>query len=138
MEQSMKQRLHRFDQTLREQGRNGFGRFLLGSALAMLLLAWVVRSLWFLALFAVFPLIWAPIRAFSKKLEQREIEQEAYLALVERYKSDILLSKRRWADRRTHIYFRCRDCNTVLRLPRGKGRVKTVCPGCGEEIIRKT
>ncbi len=35
-------------------------------------------------------------------------------------------------------YFRCPECKTKLRVPKGKGKIKIKCPKCGHQIIRKT
>lgn len=137
----MKEWFQDINQKMRSQGRNGidgFSCFLFISGFAMLLLACIVKFLWFLGLYAIFPMAWSLIRCFSKKLEKRELEQEAYLSMAERQKENLVLARRRWTDRKTYIYFRCRACEAVMKLPRGKGKVRAVCPECGEPITKKT
>lgn len=41
-------------------------------------------------------------------------------------------------DKKTHAYFTCPKCNTQLRVPKGKGKIKITCPKCGEQFIKRT
>ena len=44
----------------------------------------------------------------------------------------------RWRQRRDYKFFRCPQCRTLLRVPRGKGKIKIVCRKCGNSFIRNT
>ncbi len=76
----MKNMLQKFNEKLRGQGRYGmdaFSRALLIMGAVSLVLG-VIPDLRFLSLYAVFPLAWALIRCFSKKISKRESELDAY------------------------------------------------------------
>ena len=112
------------------QGRHGqdeLNQCLSILALILLLLSFVSGIFGILAL-AV--LVWAQFRCCSKKLEKRERERQAYLRLVAKPKDFISLQKRRRADRKTHRYYKCTNCKTILRVPRGKGKIEITCPRC--------
>ena len=78
------------------------------------------------------------IRTYSKKLEKRRAERTAYLNLVNRVKNFFNLQKRKWTERKTHVYFKCPKCKKQLRVPKGKGNLRITCPGCGEVIEKRT
>ncbi len=63
---------------------------------------------------------------------------DAYESMEERRKQNASLQKRRWADRKTYKYYRCKYCETVFRIPKGKGKVRVTCPGCKEQYTKKT
>ena len=41
-------------------------------------------------------------------------------------------------DRKNYIYFKCKNCKQELRIPRGKGKIKVICPHCKHEEIKKS
>ncbi|MDO5117307.1 MAG: hypothetical protein Q4D34_02350 [Eggerthellaceae bacterium] len=50
----------------------------------------------------------------------------------------IASADRSWRDRDTTLYFNCEGCKTKLSVPRGKGKVRVVCPNCGQEMFKNT
>ena len=46
--------------------------------------------------------------------------------------------RERWSQRRDYKFFRCPSCRTLLRVPKGKGKIKVVCRKCGNSFIKKT
>lgn len=99
--------------------RDGVGR----SILNFLMLA--VLVLWYL-------------RVFSRNFEKRRRENAVYLkyrnAVVRWFKS----LKDRWTQRKDYRFFRCPSCHTLLRVPKGKGRVRLTCRKCQTSFERKT
>ena len=76
-------------------------------------------------------------RCFSRNFYQRQRENSAYLKLRDKFKSSTALLRRRWHDRKTHIYRRCPYCKAVLRLPKKRGRHICGCPKCGRDFSVK-
>lgn len=83
-------------------------------------------------------LFFSMFRCYSKNLEKRKRERDAYLKIVSRPKNWFSLQKRRWTDRKTHCYFKCGNCGLVLRVPKHKGKIVVTCPKCHKENTRKT
>lgn len=77
------------------------------------------------------------IRAFSRRLGQREAENAAYLAWLSRQRSKLGAYKERRRQSRDFKFFKCPGCGTYIRVPRGKGRVHIKCK-CGYMLYRKT
>ena len=46
--------------------------------------------------------------------------------------------KERYSQRKDYKFFRCPSCHAMLRVPRGKGKVKVVCRKCGTSFVKKT
>ena len=125
-------------------GRNGadqLGRFLSFLTLALLLLSLVTGGtalscvFWTLGLVS---LVWGLFRSFSRNLERRRGENQAYLRLAGRVREAFSGTLDRFRQRKDYRFFRCPSCKTWLRVPRNKGRVQITCRQCGERFTRKT
>lgn len=124
-------------------GRNGvdlFSRFLTYAALALIVLNLLIRGvvgsiLWYLALII---LIYAYFRIFSKNLSKRREENARYCQV----RSQVVNGVRDWKERRRQrkdfCFFRCPSCRAMLRVPRGKGKIRVTCRKCGTAFERKT
>lgn len=124
-------------------GRNGvdlFSRFLTYFALVLVILQLIIRGavgkvLWYLAI-AV--LIYAYFRIFSKNLSKRREENAKYYQC----RTKVINGFRDWKDRRRqsrdYKFFRCPSCRAMLRVPRGKGKIRVTCRKCGTAFERKT
>lgn len=77
-------------------------------------------------------------RMYSKNIMKRKQERDAYLRRTQPLRDWQALQKRKFNDRKTHKFYRCRQCKTSLRVPKGKGKIKIHCPKCGAEIVKKT
>lgn len=118
-------------------GRNGMdslsSTLSWGSIIVMLLsgfigAGWLRSMLYYLSLAG---LIYAYFRVFSRNLSKRQAENRAFVS----WKNQC---KQRWQQRKTHRFYRCPKCKTVLRVPRGKGKISITCRSCGEKFVRKT
>ena len=121
-------------------GRSGadqFSRFLSYVALALIVANLFVRStvLWVLALLA---LVYTYYRMFSKNVARRREENGKYLQLQYKLTGDVKNCADRWKQRKEFVFFRCPDCRAMLRVPRGKGRIRVTCRKCGNAFEKKT
>lgn len=82
-------------------------------------------------------LIFSFIRAFSRRLGQREAENNAYLALRQKQRYSRQAARERRAQRKDFCFFKCPGCGVMLRVPRGKGKIHIKCK-CGYTLYRKT
>lgn len=83
-------------------------------------------------------LLFATIRCYSKKIYKRREENTKFLRLIEKPRRWFRVKKNQWRDRKTHRYFRCKDCGAVLRVPKGRGKIEITCPKCRATTIKKT
>lgn len=82
-------------------------------------------------------LILAFVRAFSRRLDQRELENTAYLAYLARRRRVWEGRRERFRQRKDFRFFKCPGCGTILRVPRGKGKIHINCR-CGYVLYRRT
>jgi len=149
-------------------GDDGLNRFMLIVALIIMVvemflpysIARIVLDIigWALIIFIIF-------RMFSKNTEKRRAENARFQRITERFKgssskrtsstrtssssntgsakdSHTSRAARRAANaapyRKENKVFKCRKCGQMLRVPKGKGKVKVTCPKCGESFIKRT
>ena len=121
-------------------GRNGpdqLSRFASGAALALVILNLFFRNriLWIAGLIL---LVYADFRMFSRDIPRRRAENAKYLALRGRLTGEVRNLQDRWRQRKDYAFFRCPDCKAMLRVPRGKGKIRVTCRKCGNAFERKT
>lgn len=116
-------------------GKDELNQFLLLVSLILLLASLFFPKTLYLA---GIPLIFALYRWYSKDFAKRRQERNLYIRLFEDTVQWFKVQKRKWADRKTHVYFTCEHCKTVFRVPKGKGTIEVTCPKCGDKKIRKS
>ena len=90
------------------------------------------------SLIAYIFVIWALFRSLSKNLHKRRLELYKYEEIKRDFKGRTSLVKQIWQNRKTHKYFRCKNCGNIFRVPKGKGKIEVTCPKCKEKSIRKS
>lgn len=132
---NIKAKLHQF-----MSGRYGYdelSRFLWITALIFMILG-IFPVFGLLGIVSFVLLIWVLFRSFSRNISRRQQERNAYLAWIGRIKGWFSWKKQAWQARKTHRLFRCKQCGKMLRVPKGKGKIKITCPQCRSELIKKT
>lgn len=117
-------------------GRNGMdelGQFTFGLYMAMLILNIFTRNVLFYWLEMILVIIFL-FRCLSKNLTRRQSENYKYLDKQDAFMRWQRIQKRRWADRKTHVYRKCPHCGTTIRLPKVKGKHTTNCPKCHKDF----
>ena len=124
-------------------GRNGHDQlnmFLLMAGLALLLIAsffsgsigkYMQPVVWVLLALVYF-------RMMSKNLQRRREENGKFVRLRFKAMGSARAKYERWNQRKDYKFFTCPSCKTVLRVPRGHGKIKIVCRKCGNSFIGKS
>ena len=120
-------------------GRNGndqLNLFLYAADAILLIAATLVRGqagrwMW-LAVLILLGYIY--FRMFSKNLTRRREENGKYLRLRYSILAGLKLRRERWVQRKDYKFFTCPSCKTMLRVPRGHGKIKIVCRKCGNSF----
>lgn len=87
-------------------------------------------------LIGLFIILFSFFRMFSRNVEARRAENEAYLTFLRRSGREKAARKARRQDK-THRYIRCKNCRTMMRVPKGVGKIEITCPKCGQRITKK-
>lgn len=122
------------------QGRYGydeFGRFLIFTALVLTILGYI-PFLRIMSLLGVAVLVYYLYRMYSKNHTARRMELNRYYVVSDKVKKEIRLKKSRWNDRKTHVYFKCKNCGAIIRVPKNKGEIEVTCPRCRARTTKKT
>lgn len=125
-------------------GRNGndqLNRFLLLAGVVLLLLASLLGrrgagSLLYLLVLALLGLTY--FRMFSRDLYRRRSENERYLREKEKLLAKGRILRERWKQRKDYKFFSCPSCKAVMRVPRGRGKIRIVCHKCGNTFMGKS
>ena len=77
-------------------------------------------------------------RTLSRRLDKRRAENARYFQLRNKF----VYGFRNWRERRKqskdYCFFRCPSCRAMLRVPRGKGRIRVTCRKCGNAFEKRT
>ena len=95
----------------------------------------VSRVLW---VFAVLGMVYVYFRIFSRNVYKRRTENQKYLRMTPGIRGYFRGLRERWSQRKDYKFYRCPSCRTLLRVPRGKGKIKLVCRKCGTSFIKTT
>lgn len=77
-------------------------------------------------------LVWSLYRVLSKDINKRRMENRKFMEKFGRpMKSKFLLLKKRFDDRKSHKYVKCKKCGTTLRFPKKDVTMIVRCPKCG-------
>lgn len=91
--------------------------------------------LWYPALIL---LIYDYYRMLSRNIYKRERENQWYLNKTEGIRSRFRLWRDKVRQRKDYKFFTCPNCNTTVRVPKGKGTITITCPKCKERFTRKS
>ena len=128
-------------------GRNGIDKlstFLSWVGLALLIISGIVRRfasngvgyiIWVLALVCI---VLSFVRIFSRNVSKRAAENERYLKAKASFLNFFRGKKARFDQRRDYKFFKCPECKSMLRVPRGKGRIYVTCRKCGARFEAKS
>lgn len=117
------------------RGRNGSDALSMAASIVaclLLVIAMVVEGavsefLWFLALGF---LAYSYFRIFSRNVYKRQTENQWFLKKL----SPVINYRTRRAEKKRqknlYCFFKCPQCATVLRVPKGKGRIRITCRCC--------
>ena len=128
-------------------GRYGLDQMTVGLLVGMMVFSLLSSLTWFLPLYliSIALMIWAVFRDLSRNTAARARENEKFLVFwnqVKKWWNGVrqwfAKQKRKWDDRKTHVYFRCPNCKKELRVPKGKGKLEVTCPLCRSKFIKKT
>lgn len=91
-----------------------------------------------LVVFSFITILWAGFRFLSTDYNRRNSELEIYFRIKDKTNEFLELAEEIWHNRKTHRYFICMKCKSVIRVERGLGDVEVVCPNCEHKMTKHT
>ena len=77
-------------------------------------------------------------RMFSRNLTKRREENGKFLRMLYSVQAGLKIRREKWVQRKDYKFFTCPSCKTMLRVPRGHGKIKIVCRKCGNTFTGKS
>lgn len=117
-------------------GSDALGRLTIWVGLAL----YVVGLLTRVGVLLLLPLAlygWTIFRMFSRNVEKRRGENNRYLAWRRKLSAKRAQLAARLKNRKEFHYFKCPQCRSLLRLPRGVGEVTVTCGKCQNKFQKK-
>ncbi len=121
-------------------GRYGSDRFTLFLLIVSIIFTFLgnFRPMRFMYFIGLAFMGYALFRALSKNYEKRRKELNWYFRWSEKPRAEIKLLGNKIRDRKTHKYFKCKECKTVMRVPKDRGKIEITCPKCRAKTVKKT
>ena len=110
-------------------GADQLSRTIVTASLVLLILGNLTGSILMIYLsFAGY--VYMIYRTFSRNIEKRSQENQAYLNKTAHLRTEYSQFKVRWRNRKQYKYFKCPQCRTRMRLTRGVGEKQITCRNC--------
>lgn len=134
----MREKLTRF--MVGRNGNDALNRFLLGLDIVLLILSMVfTKGLGRVLTPIAFVLLgWTYYRMFSRNVLRRSEENAHYLRIRDQILGRARVSRDQWNQRKEYKFFTCPSCKAVMRVPKGRGKIKIVCRKCGTSFMGKS
>ena len=78
------------------------------------------------------------LRIFSRNVQKRYAENQAYLMKTYKIRNWFQNQKNIWQQRKVYHIYTCPSCKQKIRIPKGKGKIEVRCPKCGTTFIKKS
>jgi len=78
------------------------------------------------------------VRILSRNINKRYQENMKFIKWWNPIKMKLKTFIRPIKEFRTHRYFKCPHCGQLLRVPKGKGKIRINCPKCNNTTIKKS
>ena len=75
---------------------------------------------------------------FSRNVQKRYAENQAYLMKTYKIRNWFQNQKNIWQQRKVYHIYTCPSCKQKIRIPKGKGKIEVRCPKCGTTFIKKS
>ncbi len=118
-------------------GSDQLNNALLISGIILCVLEWFIRWKWISAAILILLAI-CYFRMFSRNIQARYAENQKFLQWWGPIVCRAENARIRFADRKTHRFFKCPQCGKRLRVPKGRGKINIVCPNCQTQFVRKS
>ena len=82
--------------------------------------------------------IYCYFRIFSRNVQKRYAENQAYLMKTYKIRNWFQNQKNIWQQRKVYHIYTCPSCKQKIRIPKGKGKIEVRCPKCGTTFIKKS
>ena len=97
-----------------------------------------LSGVYWIVFLSYLPLFFAVFRMFSRNPDKRRRENQWFLKYWTPVRQWIARHFSMLRQRKDFRFYHCPGCHTVVRVPKGKGKIEIHCPQCGNRFIKKT
>lgn len=109
------------------------------STMIMVCLVVSIFTRWdFVYWLGIFFIGYSYFRMFSKNISARYAENQKFLNIRYKAVAKWNLTKKHFAESKTHRFFKCPQCKQKVRVPKGRGKICITCPKCKHEFVKKS
>ena len=126
-------------------GVDALGRFLSIAGCVLIVAALILRTAGkaeglsaLLGTLAFVLIAFCYFRILSRNYGRRAGENQKYLDVRDKVTGWFRLQRDCFRQRRDYCFFRCPSCHQMVRVPKGKGRIRITCRRCGYAFEKKT
>ena len=83
-------------------------------------------------------MVYTLFRVLSRNVYRRMEENQRFLDATSGIRGWFRNQRTRFSQRKEYKFFTCPTCHTLLRVPRGKGKIQITCRKCGNRFAGKT
>ncbi len=131
----MRERIQRF--MMGRYGMDALGKFLTGLTFVVIVLSFFVNN-YVVNVFVLALIGYSYFRMFSRNISKRYAENQKFLQITWKFRSQIERMKKDWNQRKIYRFYSCPKCGKRVRVPRGRGKICITCPSCRHEFIKKS
>ncbi len=118
-------------------GNDALNKTLVTLGILLLFVEWITRWKW-ISLFILLLLGVSYFRMLSRNIPARYAENQKFIQWFGPALQKLRNATARFADRKTHKYYKCPNCRQRLRVPKGRGKINITCPHCHTQFVKKT
>lgn len=78
------------------------------------------------------------LRPLSKEIPNRQKELRWYLSIKQRLVTTHYKWKNKSIQRKRYKVYKCPECRQKVRVPRGRKKIRILCPACNHKFVKKT
>jgi len=103
----------------------------------VLILADSILQTGILGTIAIVIYVWALFRMLSRNVEKRRAENDRFVSMRNKFRTGSRQFFVRLKNSRKYKYFKCPQCKSRLRMPRGIGEKTITCSKCKHSFKKK-
>ncbi len=118
-------------------GIDQLSKVMLGLTFLLLIISSFIDS-YIINTFAVIILALTYMRILSRNISKRHQENMRFLQWWSPISLKIRKTFNHLKELKDYRFYKCTQCRQQLRVPKGKGRIRIICPKCKGTIIKRT
>jgi hypothetical protein len=118
-------------------GNDALNNFMLISVTIVMILNSILINNSYISILVEIIIVFIIYRSLSRNFSKRYLENNAYMKYGRLIKKRFVLIKKQIIDLK-HRYYICPNCNQIVRVPKGKGKIVVTCSKCRTKFEKRS